>query len=80
MPPFFFISIGAGLLSAVLYGAATTGSVLSIIPMYLSPLPLFMAGLGYGGSAALVGGIAATGAIAVIAAATEAAAAHTVTT
>ncbi|MFZ5930966.1 MAG: hypothetical protein ACOY15_07095 [Pseudomonadota bacterium] len=67
MPPFLFISIGAGLLSAVLYGAATTGSVLAIIPMYLSPLPLFMAGLGYGGTAALIGGIAATGAIAVVA-------------
>lgn len=66
MPPFLFISIGAGLLSAVLYSAATTGSALSIIPMYLSPLPLFMAGLGYGGTAALIGGIAATGAIAVV--------------
>ncbi len=65
MPPsLLLISICAGLLSAVLYGAAATGSALSIIPIYLSPLPLFMAGLSYGGTAALIGGIAATGAIA----------------
>ncbi len=64
MPPSLLISISAGLLSAVLYGAAATGSALSIIPIYLSPLPLFMAGLSYGGTAALIGGIAATGAIA----------------
>ncbi|MGK2870930.1 MAG: hypothetical protein ACSLFL_01585 [Alphaproteobacteria bacterium] len=64
MPPYLFISIAAGLLSAVLYGAAASGSMLSIIPIYLSPLPLFLAGLGYGGTAALIGGISATGAIA----------------
>ncbi len=66
MPPYIFISIGAGLLSAILYGAAATGSALSIIPMYLSPLPLFIVGLGYGGTSALIGGVIATGAIAIV--------------
>jgi Predicted membrane protein (DUF2232) len=64
MPPLLFISIGAGLLSAVLYGSAATGSVFSILPVYLSQLPLFMAGLGYGAGAALIAGGAGTVAIA----------------
>ncbi len=63
MPPIILASIGAGVLSAVLYGAAASGTAISIIPIYLSPLPLFMAGLSYGGLAALIGGIAATAAI-----------------
>lgn len=63
MPPFIFISVGAGLLSAVLYGAAASGMPLSLIPIYLSPLPLFLAGLSYGGVAALIGGLTATAAI-----------------
>ncbi len=64
MPPFILVSIGAGLLSAVLYGSAASGIGLSIIPMYLSPLPLFLVGLSYGGTAALFGGLSATAALA----------------
>lgn len=63
MPPFLFISIGAGLLSAVLYGSAASGSALSIIPIYLSPLPLFMAGLAYGGVCVHIAGAVGTLAI-----------------
>ena len=63
MPPFIFISVGAGLLSAVLYGAAASGMALSLIPIYLSPLPLFLAGLSFGGVAALIGGLTAAAAI-----------------
>ena len=63
MPPFIFVSVGAGLLSAVLYGAAASGMALSLIPIYLSPLPLFLAGLSYGGVAALIGGLTASAAI-----------------
>lgn len=66
MPPFVLVSIGAGLLSAVLYGSAAIGIGLSIIPMYLSPLPLFLIGLSYGGMAALVGGLSATAALALV--------------
>jgi hypothetical protein len=66
MPPFVLVSIGAGLLSAVLYGSAASGIGLSIIPMYLSPLPLFLIGLSYGGMAALVGGLSATAALALV--------------
>lgn len=64
MPPFLLISISAGLLSAVFYGAAASGSALSLFSIYLSPLPLFMLGLSFGGNAALIGGIFGTGAIA----------------
>lgn len=66
MAPFVLVSIGAGLLSAVLYGSAASGIGLSIIPMYLSPLPLFLIGLSYGGIAALIGGLSATAALALI--------------
>ncbi|MEQ1890513.1 MAG: hypothetical protein ABL951_15245 [Alphaproteobacteria bacterium] len=63
MPHFILVSIGAGLLSAVLYSSAASGMAFAIIPIYLSPLPLFMTGLGYGGAAALIGGITASAAI-----------------
>jgi len=66
MPPLLFIGIVAGLMSAVLYGTAATGSVFSVFPVYLSQLPLFMAGLSLGGSATLIA--AGAGVIAIAAA------------
>lgn len=47
-----------------MYGSAASGFGISIIPIYLSPLPLFLVGLTYGGTAALLGGLSATAALA----------------
>lgn len=63
MPPFIIISIGAGILSAVLFASAVSGMALSIVPIYLSPLPLFLAGLGYGGGGAIIAGISGAAAL-----------------
>lgn len=66
MPPSLLISVSAGLLSAVFYAAAASGSVLSLLTVYISPLPLFMVGLSYGGTAALIGGLCGTVALSLI--------------
>lgn len=46
------IGAGAGLVSAALFGAAATGSPLASILLYLAPLPLCLAGLGWRSAAA----------------------------
>ena len=60
------IGIGAGLVSAVLFASTLTGSVLSIMLFYVTALPGFLAGLGWGTQAAIVSifvGAGLTGAI-----------------
>ncbi len=55
------IALGAGLIAAVVFASATTGPVLMrMILFLLTPLALFLAGLGLGPLAALVAGIAGT--------------------
>lgn len=63
--PQYLIISGAGILSALLYATASTGAAVSLIPMLLAPLPLFMAGLSQSRHAALVAGIIGAAAIAV---------------
>ena len=46
------IGLGAGLVSAVLLASTFTGSALAIALFYLTPLPGFLAGLGWGSMAA----------------------------
>lgn len=53
------IGIAAGLASAVLYSSMATGSMISVLLFYLSPLPLYIAGLGWGVLSAATGIIAA---------------------
>jgi len=47
------IGIGAGLVSAVLFASTMTGSVLAVALFYITALPGFLAGLGWGTTAAL---------------------------
>ncbi len=54
--PDWAVGIGAGLVSAVLFLSALSGNVLSVLLVYLAPLPLLIAGLGWGLNIALVAG------------------------
>lgn len=61
------IGIAAGLVTAVVFLSATTGPHAMRVLLYLlTPLPLFLAGLSQGWTAALAGGIAGSLAIAAI--------------
>lgn len=51
------IGLGAGLVAAVLFASAATGSVLALALFYLAPLPGFLAGLGWGTVSALTAGL-----------------------
>lgn len=54
----FLIGLGAGLVSAVVFASATTGPLLIRFLLFLvTPLPMALAGLGWGVQAAAVGGI-----------------------
>ncbi len=59
MPMGIFIGFGSGLASAVLFYSASRGGVLvQLLLLILTPLPVMIAGLGFGWAAALAGGIA----------------------
>lgn len=62
MMQFVVIGISAGVAAALLFASATSGAWLSIPLFYLAPLPIMIAGLGWGHLAALTAAI--TGAIA----------------
>lgn len=57
--PMLLIGLGAGIVSALLFVAFASGSVLSIILFYLAPLPVMLAGLGFSHFAALTAVLAA---------------------
>lgn len=59
MPYRLLIALGAGLISAVVFASATTGPLLMRMVLFmLTPLALFLAGLGLGPTAALIAGAA----------------------
>ena len=60
MPTHLFIGAGAGLVAAALFASAATSAALAGILIYLSPLPLCLAGLGWGRSSALLAGLTGT--------------------
>src|SRR5690606_16029253 len=60
------IGAGSGLVTALLYSSVMTLSPLSMMLFYLAPLPLFIAGLGWGAYAAAAGALAGTLAISVV--------------
>ncbi len=61
MPIQLLIGLGAGLIAAVVFASATTGPLLArVILFFLTPLPLFLAGLGWRWPAAAAGGLTAT--------------------
>jgi hypothetical protein len=62
MPYRLLIGVGAGLVSAVVFASATTGPLLMRMVLFLlTPLALFLAGLGLGPLAAVVAGLAGAG-------------------
>jgi hypothetical protein len=54
MPTPFIIGIGSGLVSAALFASAATATALAGVLFYLAPLPICLAGLGWGGAAAIL--------------------------
>ena len=60
MPTHLIIGAGAGLVSAALFASATVSPSLAIILFYLAPLPLCLAGLGWGRSSAFVASLSST--------------------
>jgi Predicted membrane protein (DUF2232) len=53
------IAIAAGCASALMFASIISGALISLLLFYLAPLPLMVAGMGWGPLAATVGGIAA---------------------
>ena len=60
MPIPFIIGAGSGLISAALFASAATATALAGVLFYLAPLPLCLAGLGWGGRAVLVSALTGT--------------------
>jgi len=58
MPTSLFISMSSGLVAAALFAASTAGT--SPLLGWLAPLPLCLAGLGWGGTAALISALTGT--------------------
>lgn len=56
------IALAAGAASALMFASIISGALISLLLFYLAPLPLMVAGLGWGALGAAIGGIvAATG-------------------
>lgn len=60
MPVAFLIGAGSGLVSAALFASAATASAFALILFYLTPLPLCLAGLGWGAQAVIVSALSGT--------------------
>src|SRR5262245_31692502 len=60
MPIPFVIGIGSGLIWAALVASHGTADALAGVLFYLAPLPLCLAGLGWGGMAALISALTGT--------------------
>jgi hypothetical protein len=56
---FIAIALAAGCASALMYASLMSGEPISLVLFLLAPLPLMVAGLGWGPLAACIGGIAA---------------------
>jgi hypothetical protein len=56
----YLIGIAAGLVAAVLFRSLATNSALALLLFYLTPLPVFLAGIGWGARAALLSFVTAT--------------------
>lgn len=52
----YIVGFGAGLASGVLFASVLGGSALAITLIFLAPLPIYIAGLGWGPIAAVLGG------------------------
>jgi Predicted membrane protein (DUF2232) len=73
MPYTLLIALGAGLISATVFASATTGPLLARMLLFLlTPLALFLAGLGLGPLSAAIAGIAGTAIVVAVGGATAA--------
>jgi predicted membrane protein DUF2232 len=61
-----FMALAAGLTSALMFASVISGALFSLLLCYLAPLPLLVAGLGWGPLCAAIGGILASIALAAI--------------
>src|SRR6202142_107091 len=53
------IAMAAGFASALMFASIISGALISVLLVYLAPLPLMVAALGWGPLSATIGGIAA---------------------
>src|ERR1700733_10282519 len=53
------IALAAGSASALMFASIISGALVSLLLFYLAPLPLMVAGLGWGPLSATIGGISA---------------------
>jgi hypothetical protein len=60
------MALAAGLTSALMFASVISGALFSLLLCYLAPLPLLVAGLGWGPLGAAIGGILASVALAAI--------------
>lgn len=60
MPIPLIIGAGSGVISAALFASAATATALAGVLFYLAPLPLCLAGLGWGGTAVIVATLSGT--------------------
>lgn len=60
MPAFLIIGAGSGLISGALFASAATATALAGVLFYLAPLPICLAGLGWGGMAVLLSALTGT--------------------
>jgi hypothetical protein len=58
-----FVAVAAGLASALMFASITSGALISLLLINLSPLPLMVAGLGWGPLSAAIGSVAAAAVI-----------------
>ncbi len=58
------IALAAGLASATMFASIVSGALASLLLFYLAPLPLMVAALGWGSSAALIAGLVASAGLA----------------
>lgn len=66
MPTPFIIGVGAGLVAATLFASAATATAFAGVLFYLVPLPLCLAGLGWGSAAGLISALVGSVAIGIV--------------
>ena len=66
MMTIILIALAAGLASATMFASIVSGALASLLLFYLAPLPLMVAALGWGSTAALLGGLVASAGLAVL--------------
>jgi len=54
-----FIALAAGCAAALMFASIISGTLISVLLLYLAPLPLMVAGIGWGPLCATIGGITA---------------------